>query len=176
MDREKKRGKMKIRSWTCRGYRGYQDAVHPELHKMLLSLGGNSIFAELAITETVRLLTERQTQTEESLSVRAFIIASDFRITIRAERSSFPIGVARRYMQRFGKKERSEWEKSLMSGRFLPARTIRRILSPIEYVILAVDGREVSLLFRFPFTRTETCDIDGLVQKIHWEEDDVIDS
>ena len=55
MDREKKRGKMKIRSWTCRGYRGYQDAVHPELHKMLLSLGGNSIFAELAITETVRL-------------------------------------------------------------------------------------------------------------------------
>ena len=51
MDREKKRGKMKIRSWTCRGYRGYQDAVHPELHKMLLSLGGNSIFAELAITD-----------------------------------------------------------------------------------------------------------------------------
>ena len=174
MDRAKKRGTMKIRSWTCRGYLGYQEDVHPELHKMLVSLGGNSIFAELAITETVRLLTERQT--EESLSVRAFIIASDFRITIRAERSSFPIGVARRYMQRFGKKERSEWEKSLMSGRFLPARTIRRILSPIEYVILAVDGREVSLLFRFPFTRTETCDIDGLVQKIHWEEDDVIDS
>ena len=63
-----------------------------------------------------------------------------------------------------------------MSGRFLPARTIRRILSPIEYVILAVDGREVSLLFRFPFTQTGTRDIDGLVQKIHWEEDDVIDS
>ena len=170
MDRAKKHDTMKIRSWTCSGYLGYQEDVHPELHKMLVSLGGNSIFAELAITETVRLLTERQTQTEESLSVRAFIIASDFRITIRAERSSFPIGVARRYMQRFGKK------KSLMSGRFLPARTIRRILSPIEYVILAVDGREVALLFRFPFTRIETCDIDGLVQKIHWEEDDVIDS
>lgn len=172
MDRTKKRGKMKIRSWTCRGYRGYQDAVHPELHKMLLSLGGNSIFAELAITETVRLLAKERD--EDILVVRAFIIANDFGITLQAEHGSLPIGVVQRYRQTFGKNECLDQRAPSEEGGFLSTRTIRRILSPVEYAILAADGRTATLLFRFPFTKTATESAQELARKIYLEKDDVI--
>ena len=172
MDRAKKRGKMKIRSWTCRGYRGYQDAVHPELHKMLLSLGGNSIFAELAITETVRLLAKEPDK--DILVVRASIIANDFGITLQAEHGSLPIGVVRRYRQTFGKNECLDQRSPSEEGGFLSTRTIRRILSPVEYAILAADGRAATLLFRFPFTKTATESAQKLARKIYLEKDDVI--
>ena len=172
MDREKKRDKMKIRSWTCRGYRAYQDAVHPELHKMLLSLGGNSIFAELAITETVRLFAKERD--EDILVVRAFIIANDFGITLQAEHGSLPIGVVRRYKQTFSKDAHSVQQEPSEESGFLSARTIWRILSPVEYAILADDGRAATLLFRFPFTKTAKESAQELARKIYLEKDDVI--
>lgn len=174
MDKEKKRGKMKIRSWTCRGYRGYQEALHPELHKMLLSLGGNSIFAELAITETVRLLAEERD--EDILAVRAFVIANDFVITLQAEHGSLPIDVVLRYKQTLGRNEREclNQENPSEEACFPFTRAIRRILSPVEYAILAADGREATLLFRFPFTKTATESAQELARKIYLEKDDMI--
>lgn len=172
MAKERSRDRMKIRSWTCRGYPAYQETVHPQLHKLLASLGGNSIFAELAITETIRSLTEEHS--EEAIAVLVCIIANDLRITMRAEQGRFPVGFVERYMQAFCKSAQLRRQTPRETDADFAARTIGRILSPVEYALFDVNGKKVSLLFRFPFTKTGTRDLKELARKIYLEKDEVI--
>ena len=45
---------MHIYAWTFHGYKDYQKSVYPALSTLLKAFGGNSIYAELSITETIK--------------------------------------------------------------------------------------------------------------------------
>ena len=168
--------RIRVRSWITEASACSQKLL-PELQEFLQSLGGNSIFADLAISEAIRLLC-RQSGQEAYISVRALAIGNDLRVEIRTNRGAFPAQAIKNRIQSFA--EQARYRKiSWMSlnERLLQqkSRVIRRILMPAESILMNVDGEKVTLYFRIPFTHRHSSDrIEDLAQKVHLEKNEVI--
>ena len=78
---------MHIYAWTFHGYKDYQKSVYPALSTLLKAFGGNSIYAELSTTETIKQLAPE----DSTCTIHMASITDTLRIVIACKEGAFPI-------------------------------------------------------------------------------------
>lgn len=165
-------GEMRIQTWTARSLRDYEARVQPKIHALLSSLGGNSIYAELSIAESLRgLIGEREAETV----IRAILIEHDLRFVLRSEWGEFPSDMVHRRVRDFAKDEQINMLAWQTFADMKPEhRNIWRILAPVELACLDMSGKKITLLFRHPFERKIHRTIGELAQSLRIEQEEII--
>ena len=161
---------MRVKSWQCTSHADYQDRLVPLVHQALSSLGGNSVYAECAISEALKRLAGGK---NIKLFIRFYIISGDLRVVLRAEEGIFPVHelhhqvhIARRAFHSL------PWQKwTNKTGR----RSLLSILAPVHSACFSLSGRKIVLLFHYPFNKSSlSYPLGELMEKLFWEKDDVV--
>lgn len=162
---------MHIHAWTFHGYKDYQKSVYPALSTLLKAFGGNSIYAELSITETIKQLAPE----DSTCTIHMASITDTLRIVIACKEGAFPIRTVRARMDFVAQcKELCRLTWPSLPKRILRDRAIWRILLPVECAIANRDGKRMILYFCFPFQRKGASHVLAMREKLFVEDGDRI--